>query len=118
MITALKLRINDQPIVGIEGETILTAARRNRIEIPVLCGNLVHDSGIHCEVSSVGIKGRSGTFPACSTLISNGMEIFSMQPRAPEIRKAAVHFLMTGGDNHDQLPDRQEKQSQQSVKNT
>lgn len=96
MSSVLKLRINDHPVEGFEGETILAVSRRNRIEIPALCISIPPDSGNPCNGCMVEIKGLARVVPACSTLISEGMEIYTHQPLAVEARKSAIDLLTKG----------------------
>ena len=63
-------------------ETILTVARENGIDIPTLC----HFDGLTdigaCRICLVEVKGSPKLFPACTTLVTEGMEVFT-NSRAP-----------------------------------
>ncbi|HWJ96119.1 MAG TPA: bidirectional hydrogenase complex protein HoxU [Telluria sp.] len=76
-------------------ETILTVARDNGIEIPTLC----HFDGLTdigaCRICLVEVKGSPKLFPACTTLVTEGMEVFTNSERLQRYRKQILELLFT-----------------------
>ncbi len=99
MTRVLTLKINDQEISGREDKTILEVARENNIPIPTLC-QLEGLSNIGaCRLCLVEVKGISKLLPACTTRISEGMEIFTDSERLQKYRRMTVEMLFAEG-NH------------------
>lgn len=93
------LKINDQEVSGREDETVLDVARENGIPIPTLC----HLDGLSdvgaCRLCVVEVTGVSKLLPACTTLITEGMEISTDSPRLRKYRRMTVEMLFAEG-NH------------------
>ncbi|RPI24500.1 MAG: bidirectional hydrogenase complex protein HoxU [Acidobacteria bacterium] len=93
------LKIDDRDVSGREEETILDVARQNRINIPTLC----HVPGLSpvgsCRLCLVEIKGSPKLFPACVTLVREGMEVVTKSERLASYRKMILELLFSDG-NH------------------
>lgn len=76
-------------------ETILSVARENGIDIPTLC----HYDGLTdigaCRICLVEIKGSPKLFAACSTLVTEGMEVSTNSPRLQRYRKTILELLFS-----------------------
>lgn len=76
-------------------ETILTVARENGIDIPTLC----HFDGLTdigaCRICLVELKGSPKLFPACTTLVTEGMEVITQSERLTRYRRQIVELLFT-----------------------
>ncbi len=77
--------LNNQKIAFKLGETILEAAKRNKIEIPNLCYQPDFKARAVCRICLVEVKGENKLLTACSTKIKPGMEV-KTETRA--VRKA------------------------------
>jgi bidirectional [NiFe] hydrogenase diaphorase subunit len=93
------LKIDDRDVSGREEETILEVARQNGINIPTLC----HIPGLTpvgaCRRCLVEIKGSPRLFPACVTLVREGMEVVTKSERLSHYQKLIVELLFSEG-NH------------------
>ncbi len=91
----IKLVINGKEILCDTGETILTAAAKNGIEIPNLCYNKNLKIYGACGLCLVEVKGSPKLLRACATKISDGMVIETNGPRAKAARKVALELIMS-----------------------
>jgi len=99
MTRVLTLKMNDLEVSGREDETILQVARDHNIHIPTLC-QLDGISNIGaCRLCLVEVKGVSKLLPACTTLITEGMEVFTDSERLRQYRRMTVEMLFAEG-NH------------------
>lgn len=77
------------------GETILSCAKRNGIEIPTLCNDPRLDPYSSCYVCVVEIEGMKGLQPSCSTLIREGMSIETENDKVIAARKSALDLIVS-----------------------
>ena len=96
----VNLKINDTPVSVEAGATILEAAELLDIRIPTLCHmkmdclNFEHRSG-SCRVCVVEVKGRPNLAPACSTPVTEGMEVHTNTLRAINARRTILDLLLS-----------------------
>ena len=97
MSRIVKFTIDGRECLAEVGIYILAAARENGIYIPTLC-NLddIKPRGA-CRVCNVKVNGRWMT--ACTTPVTEGMEIENDTPEIQEFRKTIVEMLFVEG-NH------------------
>jgi [NiFe] hydrogenase diaphorase moiety small subunit len=97
MSEIIKITIDGKAIEAKKGQMILAAAAENGIYIPNLC----HFDGVKpkssCRICSVKVNGRNMT--ACTTPVSEGMNIENDTPAINEIRKAIIEAMFVEG-NH------------------
>ncbi len=94
----VNIKINGLPIAAEKGETVLKAAERAGFEIPTLCqSDLVENYG-GCGLCVVEVTGSRKLLRACSTLVSEGMEIFTESERVQKSRRLALELLMSDHD--------------------
>lgn len=88
------LEVNGRLIEAKEGETILSALRRNGISVPTLC----HMEGLlpsgACRLCVVEIEGMRNLIPSCSYPVADGMRIATHSLRAIDARKTIVELLL------------------------
>lgn len=93
------LKMNGEEVTGREDETILEVARDHHIRIPTLC----HLPGLSnigaCRLCLVEVQGVSKLIPACTTLISEGMDVKTDSERLRKYRRMIVQLLFSEG-NH------------------
>ncbi|WBW98205.1 NADH-dependent [FeFe] hydrogenase, group A6 [Oceanirhabdus sp. W0125-5] len=94
------LTINGRQITVDEGATILEAANKLNINIPTLCYFKLHDDRTindpgSCRVCVVEVEGRRNLAPACSTPVTEGMNINSNSIRAIKARRGVVELLLS-----------------------
>lgn len=89
------LKIDGRDCGARDNETILTVARENGIDIPTLC----HLDGLcdigACRLCLVEMKGSPKLFPACTTLVIEGMDVTTQSERLSRYRMQIVELLFT-----------------------
>lgn len=100
----INLKINDKPLTVDEGTTILQAARKFKIDIPSLCYTPLHLVSAHnmlasCRVCVVEVKGRRNLAPACTTMCTEGMEVYTSTQRVINARRAVLELLLSDHPN-------------------
>ena len=94
-MSTVNLKINNMQITAESGQTILEAAIANGIHIPTLCYlKDINKSGA-CRVCLVEVKGGKALLPACTTPISEGMEVFTNSDRALKGRRNSVELILS-----------------------
>lgn len=97
MSDTIKFTIDGKECLGKKGQYILEAARDNGIYIPSLCNFEGLKPKGSCRVCTVRVNGRPMT--ACSTPLTEGMEIENNLPEIQDIRKSLIEILFVEG-NH------------------
>lgn len=94
-MSEIKLNIDGREVTGFEGQTILSIARANGIDIPTLC----HDDRVEmygsCGICAVEAEGTPKLLRSCSTYASNGMIIRTNTERVRQSRKTALELLLS-----------------------
>ena len=91
----IKLTINGKEVTGKKGDTILTIAAQNGIEIPNLCYNKNLKIYGSCGLCVVEAENSPKLLRACATVAAEGMVIHTHSPRAQQARKIALELLMS-----------------------
>ena len=91
----IKLTINGKEVTGKKGDTILTIAAQNGIEIPNLCYNKNLKIYGSCGLCVVEAEKSPKLLRACATVAAEGMVIYTHSPRAQQARKIALELLMS-----------------------
>ncbi|MBQ8016182.1 MAG: FAD-dependent oxidoreductase [Clostridia bacterium] len=91
----IKITVNGKECLGSKGETILTIAANNGIEIPNLCYNKNLKLYGACGVCLVEAEGMPKLMRACSAVASDGMVIRTDSPRVLRARKIALELIMS-----------------------
>ena len=91
----IKLTINGKEVTGKKGDTILTIAAQNGIEIPNLCYNKNLKIYGSCGLCVVEAENSPKLLRACATVAADGMVIHTHSPRAQQARKIALELLMS-----------------------
>ena len=96
----ITLKINDRELTVPEGTTVLEAARAENIRIPTLCymdlsalGMVHHEA--NCRVCVVEQVGRRNLVPACSTVVTEGMQIYTNTLRVLRARRTIVELILS-----------------------
>jgi NADH dehydrogenase/NADH:ubiquinone oxidoreductase 75 kD subunit (chain G) len=93
----VKFTIDGKECKAEEGKSIVEAATENGVFIPTLCNYPGIPPKGSCRICTVLIGGKPQT--ACTTKVSEGMEIKSNIPEIFEFRKKVVEILFAEG-NH------------------
>ena len=91
----IKLTINGKEVTGKKGDTILTIAAQNGIEIPNLCYNKNLKIYGSCGLCVVEAENSPKLLRACATVAAEGMVIHTHSERAQQARKIALELLMS-----------------------
>ncbi len=89
----LNIILNGNIAEGHKGETILETSKRYGIEIPTLCNDERLAPFSSCYVCVVEIEGMRGLQPACSTKVTEGMNIKTDSERVKNSRKFALELM-------------------------
>jgi bidirectional [NiFe] hydrogenase diaphorase subunit len=93
-MAARTLIINGKHVSADESATILEAATDAGITIPTLCHlDGVYDVGA-CRLCLVEVTGISKLLPACTTKVSEGMEVQTDSERISRYRRMTMELLM------------------------
>ncbi len=94
-MSEVHIKINHQYITADSSDTILSAANRAGIQIPTLCylKNVIKTGA--CRVCLVEVKGARALLSACTTPVSEGMEVYTNSERAIKGRKTTVELIMS-----------------------
>lgn len=89
------LKIDGKDVGARADETILEVARQNGINIPTLC----HFEGLGnigaCRMCLVELKGSPKLFTACTTLVTEGMEVVTSSDRLTRYRRQIIELLFS-----------------------
>ena len=93
----IQISIDGKVISAKKGQTIVEAAKENNIYIPTLCNFEGVPPKACCRMCTIKLNNRFMT--ACSTPVSDGMEIENNTPEINDIRKSIIELLFVSG-NH------------------
>jgi len=93
------LRIDGLEVSSRDDESVLRVARVNGINIPTLCYLEGVPSFGACRLCMIEVEGASTLFPACGTLVRDGMVVHTESDRLHTYRRMIVEGLFTEG-NH------------------
>ena len=91
----VEFKLNDQKVVGFEGESILSAAKRNGVDIPHLCYKEGMRADGNCRACVVEIKGERTLAPSCCRNVTPGLEVLSNSLRAKKSQEMVLELLMS-----------------------
>ncbi|MGF1668113.1 MAG: bidirectional hydrogenase complex protein HoxU [Acidimicrobiia bacterium] len=95
----VSISLDDTEVEAFEGESVLQAARRNRIDIPSLCfleGVSVFGA---CRICVVEVSEQRQLRPACATQVTEDMEVWTNTAKLRSHRRAILELLFAEG-NH------------------
>jgi glutamate synthase (NADPH/NADH) small chain len=93
-MTSVNLTIDGCRLLATDGETILEAARRHGIDIPTLCFHEALPSRGSCWLCIVEIKGKNRFIPACSTKVSEGMVVETLNDELDAMRRQSLERII------------------------
>jgi formate dehydrogenase major subunit len=92
---SVEFKLNDQTVVGYEGESILNAAKRHGIDIPHLCYKEGMRADGNCRACVVEIKGERTLAPSCCRNVTPGLEVLSQSLRAKKSQEMVLELLLS-----------------------
>ena len=91
---SVEFKLNDQTVVGFEGESILNAAKRHGVDIPHLCYKEGMRADGNCRACVVEIKGERTLAPSCCRHVTPGLEVLSQSLRAKKSQEMVLELLL------------------------
>ena len=91
--------IDSIPITVEEGTTVLVAARRNEIYIPTLCDDPRLEPYGGCRLCVVHVTGIPRLATACTTPVTEGMEVKTSSPEIEGRRRTIVELILSDHPN-------------------
>ena len=91
---SVEFKLNDQIVVGFEGESILNAAKRHGVDIPHLCYKEGMRADGNCRACVVEIKGERTLAPSCCRHVTPGLEVLSQSLRAKKSQEMVLELLL------------------------
>ncbi len=89
-----KVTVNGKQVEVAAGTRVITAAQSAGVEIPHFCYHPALTTPANCRMCLVQQKGQRRLVPACSTVVTDGMEIDSEAEEARVNRKGVMEFLL------------------------
>ncbi len=93
MTTVHTLKINGLEVAGNDGQSILSVAQENGIDIPTMC----HLDGLSetgsCRLCVVEVAGSTKLTTACTTLVSEGMDVTTASDQLIEYRRTITEMM-------------------------
>jgi iron-only hydrogenase group A len=91
----IEMKVDGRTIEAKEGETILSALKREGIHVPTLC----HLEGLPpsgaCRMCVVEMEGAGNFVTACSYPVAAGMKILTRSPKVLDARRTIVELLLS-----------------------
>jgi iron-only hydrogenase group A len=91
----IEMKVDGRTIEAKEGETILSALKREGIHVPTLC----HLEGLlpsgACRMCVVEMEGAGNFVTACSYPVAPGMKILTRSPKVLDARRTIVELLLS-----------------------
>jgi len=95
----MRIKINGREITVEAGKTILAVAREIGIHIPTLCYDERLEPYGGCRLCLVEVKGVPRPLPACTTPVTDNMEICTESETLRRIRKNIISLLLSNHPN-------------------
>lgn len=95
----IQLMIDHKSIRVLEGTTILEAARKVAINIPHLCYHPDQEIKGNCRICVVEVKGNRKLTAACSTRVTEGMEVLTNTRKVRDMQRGILELILA---NHNQ----------------
>lgn len=95
----VKAVINGIQVEVEPGTTVLDAAQKAHIKIPTLCKHPDLLTSAACGICVVRLKGSKKMFRACSTPVSEGMNIITHDPEIVETRRTVLELILSNHPN-------------------
>lgn len=82
-----------------EGTTLLEAAKKIHVNIPHLCHHPDQAIKANCRLCVVEVSGSKKLMPACSTYVTQGMEILTNTQKVRDMQRGILELILA---NHNQ----------------
>jgi predicted molibdopterin-dependent oxidoreductase YjgC len=95
----IKLKIDGNIISVPDDTSVLDAARKYDISIPTLCHHPKLTAYGGCRLCLVEIKGMNRPVTACTTPVSEGMDVSTKTPQIEKLRRTVLELLLSDHPN-------------------
>jgi len=86
--------LDGKPVTALDGETLLTVAKREGIEIPHLCFKEGYRPDGNCRACMVEIDGERVLAPSCCRTVQPKMVVQTASPRAKKSQQMVLEMLL------------------------
>ena len=90
----IQIKINEKSFEAFKNETIISVADRMGIYIPRFCYHNKLSIAANCRMCMVEVEGVNKALPACATVVSDDMKIFTNSDIAANAQKSTMEFLL------------------------
>jgi NADH-quinone oxidoreductase subunit G len=90
----ISLEINNKKVEVQDGTSIIDAADQHGIYIPRFCYHKKLSVVANCRICLVEVEGVKKTLPACATLVTSGMKVYTQSKAALSAQRAVMEFLL------------------------
>lgn len=94
MKNKINLKIDGIDLTVEQGTKILDAAKELNIYIPTLCFHEDLQLADNCRICVVEQKGKENLVPSCSTIVAEGMEIYTNTEKVRKMRKQMIQLIL------------------------
>ncbi len=91
----ITIRIDGRLYPAQMGKTVLQIATENGLDIPTLCYHPKLSIVGACRMCVVEVSGSRGLMTACSTIATDGMEVFTQSEKVIASRKTTLELLLS-----------------------
>ena len=95
----IKLQINGMAVEVAQGTSVLEAAKKVSVKIPVLCKHPDLDHTAACGICVVRNKQNGRMLRACSTPADNGMDLSTEDPEIVQTRRSVLELMLSKHPN-------------------
>jgi formate dehydrogenase major subunit len=96
----VEIQLDGRSVTAFEGETILTAAKREGIAIPHLCFKEGYRPDGNCRACVVEIAGERTLAPSCCRAVAPKMDVKTGSERARKSQKMVLEMLLADLPEH------------------
>ena len=90
----LEIEIDGKALQVADGSTIIEAAHQLGTYIPHFCYHKKLSIAANCRMCLVQVEKAPKPMPACATIVTNGMKVFTHSDLAVKAQKAVMEFLL------------------------
>ena len=90
----VEIKLDGRSVTAFEGETILTAAKREGIAIPHLCFKESYRPDGNCRACVVEVAGERVLAPSCCRNVTAGMDVKTNSERAQKSQNMVLEMLL------------------------
>ncbi|QQG46693.1 MAG: NADH-quinone oxidoreductase subunit NuoG [Candidatus Azosocius agrarius] len=90
----IQIEINGIKCVALKGDLVIEVAKKFNVPIPRFCYHNKLSIAANCRMCLVEIEKMAKLSPACTTLVVDGMKIWTRSSKAIAAQKAVLEFLL------------------------